>query len=282
MMVCKKNAYRGQRICWMAKVLALGFALASQAQATESGIKQFPEIEYASPDQSVWTTKTKENGEPDNPLSSVAAAMFGQAGIPWHGRSYPASRLFTYLQNGTTQFSMLVKVPALQDCCLFSKKAIATAEIRAYRRAGTPPIRTKEDLVGKRIITIRGYSYGGLINFLADERNRVTNNVTQAHSSAFRMLESGRADYVIDYGGPASEVLSAEPVDGVNFDVLSRQDIHLVLSKNYPDSQNVMGRLEAIVATLDVEGMLEQGATDGRKNHRQKLPASPARPRSVR
>lgn len=282
MIVCRESEDQRQRICLLAQMFVLGFALSGAVLAAEPTARKYPEIEYASPDQSIWTTKIKNNGEPDNPLSHVAAALFGRAGIPWHSKSYPASRLFAYLLNGTAQFSMLVKVPALQDCCLFSRKAITTAEIRAYRRAGTAPVKGKEDLIGKQVITIRGYSYGGLINFLTDERNRIANNVTQAHASAFRMLENGRADYVIDYGGPANEVLSAEPVDGVAFDVLSRQDIHLVLSKTYPDAQNVMERLEAIVATLDVEAMLGHDAAGGKKDLRQKLPSPPAKPRPER
>lgn len=234
-----------------------------------------PEIEYASPDQSVWTTRVKEGGEPDNPLLRVAGALFTKAGIPWHGKSYPAARLFTYLQDGTAQFSMLVRVPVLQDCCLFSKKPVTTAEIRAYRRTGTAPIKVKEDLAGKSVITIRGYSYGGLINFLADERNHVTNHVTQAHASAFKMLESGRADYVIDYAGPANEVLAAEPIAGMSFDVLTHQEVYLVLSRTYPDAQGVMDRLEAIVATLDVEGLIANEATGAGKGapHRAAVPA---------
>ena len=236
-------------------LLLLCIGLNGSAWAQSPVTNKPPEIEYASPDQSIWTTRINERGEPDNPLLRVAAKLFAKAGIPWHARSYPASRMFNYLQDGTAQFSMLVKAPALQDCCLLSKTPVTTAEIRAYRRADTAPVKVKEDLVGKQVITIRGYSYGGLNHFLMDERHHVTIHVTQSHASAFRMLANGRADYVIDYAGPASEVLAADAIEGVAFDVLSRQDIHLVLSKSYPDAQNVMNRLEAIAATREIGAM---------------------------
>jgi ABC-type amino acid transport substrate-binding protein len=261
-------------------VIAALLLFAAPVQAQKALL--LPEIEYASPDQSVWTTRVKEGGEPDNPLLRVAGALFAKAGIPWHGKSYPASRLFAYLQDGTAQFSMLVRVPALQDCCLFSKKPVTTAEIRAYRRTGTAPIKVREDLAGKSVITIRGYSYGGLVNFLADERNRVTNHVTQAHASAFRMLESGRADYVIDYAGPANEVLAAEPIAGMSFDVLTRQEVYLVLSRTYPDAQGVMDRLEAIVATLDVEGLIANEMAGAKKDVSHKAVLPLGRPASAR
>lgn len=273
----KKIEEQGQKIWLLARLAPLCIGLNGPTLAAGPVAKKHPEIEYASPDQSVWTTRIKEDGEPDNPLAGLATALFDQAGIPWHSKSYPASRLFSYLRNGTVHFSILVKAPVLRDCCLFSKKALTTVEIRAYRRAGTAPLKTKEDLAGKQVITIRGYSYGGLIDFLNDERNRVTNNVTPAHHSAFRMLENGRADYVIDYGGPADEVLTAEPIDGLVFDLLSRQDVHLVLSKSYPDAKRVMEQLEAIAATLNIDGIPRRESAGEKK-----ASAAPAKARQAK
>jgi ABC-type amino acid transport substrate-binding protein len=240
----------------LARLLLICTGLSGPALAAGPATDKYPEIEYVSPDQSVWTTRVNARGEADNPLIRVAAELFAKAAIPWHHKSYPASRMFSYLQDGTAQFSMLVRAPALQDCCLFSKKPITTAEIRAYRRADTAPVKVKEDLIGKQVITIRGYSYGGLNNFLTDERQHVTSHVTQSHASAFKMLANGRADYVIDYAGPANEVLADDPIEGVAFDVLTRQDVLLVLSKSYPNAPLIMDRLEAIATTLNVSAML--------------------------
>ena len=151
---------------------------------------------------------------------------------------------------------MLVKSPALQECCLLSHKPITTLQIRVYHLNGTAPIKKINDIANKNIITIQGYSYGSLGRFLDDKRNRIKNNVVQTHAAAFKMLASQRADYVIDYVGPASEVLAAAPILRLRWEVLSRQDVHLVLAKNYPDAHRVMTRLEEIVATIDVEKII--------------------------
>jgi ABC-type amino acid transport substrate-binding protein len=214
------------------------------------------ELEYAFPDQSVWTTKVDERGDPDNPLLRLAAVMFEKAGIPWHGRRYPAARMFNYLNDGTAEFSMLVKSQALNECCLWGKAPVASTELRVYRMADKPPIRSKEDLAGKRIITIRGYSYGGLLPFIADPANNISNNTAIKHDAAFAMLEAGRGDYLLDYTGPAVEVLTAHPIAGIAFDSLTRLDVYLVLAKSYPDAPNVLNRLEAIVETLNKEEIL--------------------------
>jgi ABC-type amino acid transport substrate-binding protein len=219
-----------------------------------------PKIEYAYPDQSVWTTRLNDLGELDNPLLRVAAVLFEKAGIPWQGKDYPAARMFNQLRDGTSQFSMLVKAPALQDCCLLSKAPVTSSELRVYRTADKPPIRSDEDLVGKRVIIIRGYSYGGLLKFITDPVNKITTHSAVRHDIAFSMLEAKRGDYLLDYTGPAAEVLAVQPIADVQSDVLSRQDVFLVLSRSYPDAPAMLARLEAILATLDVDALMRSTA----------------------
>ncbi|OAN44087.1 amino acid ABC transporter [Paramagnetospirillum marisnigri] len=225
----------------------------AQSSPKHSGVR---ELEYAFPDQSVWTTRTDENGDPENPLLRLAAAMFDKAGIPWHAKRYPAARMFNYLNDGTAEFSMLVNAPSLKECCLLSRSPVASTDLRVYHLPGKPPVKTKEDLIGKRIITIRGYSYGGLLSFISDPANNISNNTAIKHETAFSMLEAGRGDYLLDYTGPALEVLSARPIPGVQYETLSRLDVFLVLAKSYPDAQAVMNRLEAIVESLNKDEII--------------------------
>jgi polar amino acid transport system substrate-binding protein len=235
-------------------LLAWAGAVQAQAQA----VPGYPEIDYASPEQSVWTTRVNDRGEPENPLFRLASELFARVGIPWHVKTYPAARMFRYLEDGTAQFSILVKAPSLQQCCLLSRQPVASAEIRVYSIGQKPAVRTREDLAGKAVITVRGYSYAGLKDFIADGKNRIADNEAPSHGAAFRMLAGGRADYLIDYGGPAAEILAENPVPGVRYDVLSRQDVHLVLSRTYPEAEKVMARLEAVAESLDREKLLKR------------------------
>lgn len=228
---------------------------AARAQIAAPPAKQ-PELEYAYPDQSIWTTKVDENGDPENPLLRLAAAIFDKTGIPWHSRRYPAERMFNYLNDGTAEFSMLVKAPSLSVCCLVSRQPVVGSELRVYYLADKPPIKTREDLIGKRVITIRGYSYGDLRTYLSDPANAVVINPAVKHDAAFAMLEAGRGDYLLDYIGPAHEVLSGHPIPAIRSTPLSALDVYLVLAKTYPDAKNVMARLEAAVETLNKEQIL--------------------------
>lgn len=250
-MVCGRRALAFRKMTAAAMMLAAGAGLA----AAQVGVG-YPEIEYAAPDQSVWTARTNAKGEPDNPLFALAAELFAKAGIPWHGRIYPPARMFKYLQDGTAQFSMLVKVPTLQQCCLWSRRPVAVAELRVYRLGSRQPLKGRENLVGKSVIIVRGYSYAGLKDFIADGKNRITGHEAPTHAAAFRMLAQERADYLLDYAGPAAETIAADPVPGLQDETLSRQDVHLVLSRSYPDAERVMARLESIAETLDKESLL--------------------------
>lgn len=222
---------------------------------TSTAAAQTRTIEYSYPDQSVWTTRLDARGEPDNPLLRLAAPLFQQAGIPWRARGLPAARLFEYLRDGQTDFSILVKGGTLEKCCLISRRPVAGTELRVYRRKGHRPVTSREDLAGKEVITIHGYTYGTLLSFIKDPANRIGNNGTVSHESAFAMLERGRADYLLDYAGPAQEVLADHPIHDLEYDIIERLDVHLVLNRTYPDAESVMNRLEAIAETLKIDGI---------------------------
>lgn len=216
----------------------------------------YPVIEYAYPDQSIWTIKRDAKGVLDNPLLRLAKTMFSEAGLKWNANPYPAKRMFRRLIKGETPFSMLVRAPALKECCLFSEAAVTSTELRVYRRKGTPEAATKEDLKGQKVITIQGYSYGGIGRYLRDKKNGVDINTAKQHEEAFSMLNRGRADYVLDYTGPSKDVLAMSPIPGIQYNVLTRLDVYLVLSKSYPDANELMIKLENIVKKLDRKKIL--------------------------
>lgn len=218
------------------------------AQPTTTSVA---EIEYAYPSQSVWSARRDAHDEPDNPLLRLAAVLFKQAGVPWHGVAYPGARMFENLRNGKSEFAMLVKSAALQTCCLVSKKPVASTELRIYSKADLPAVKSRDDLIGKRVITILGYGYGGLLPFIEDKRNGISNQVAETHEAAFAMLQRGRADYVLDYTGPSTEVLAVQPIRDVKFDVLDNLDIYMVLSRKRADAPQLMARLETIAESLN-------------------------------
>lgn len=209
-------------------------------------------IEYAYPDQSVWTTKTNSAGILNNPLLLLVDALFTKLEITWTAKPYPANRMFERLMAGQSNFSMLVQAPRLKDTCIFSRDPIVSTELRVYRIAGSSPIAQKEDLNGKKIITIRGYSYGSIGTYLKDPANDIVTFEANLHKSAFEMLANERAEYLLDYTGPSEEMLESHPIPGVTSDILKTLGVYFVLSKSYPDASKMMERLEQTAEGMDV------------------------------
>lgn len=219
---------------------------------TTQAIAAPEEIEYAYPDVSVWTTERDSEGKLKNPLVKLAGPLFEKAGIPWHPQDYPAKRMFANLREGVSKFTMLVNAKSiLKDCCLVSKEPVAVVEIRVFNRDGKPAVKTKAELNGKNVITIRGYSYAGTLKYIQDEKNNITNNPAPNHFAAFEMFDNGRADYVLDYANPAAEVLAKSSIKDISYSTLKQTNVYLILHKDYPDAVNVMARLEKIAKTLD-------------------------------
>lgn len=239
-------------LCVSLVFIFIGSGQASGHSITDKAM----EIEYGYPDQSIFEASLDYKGHPTTPVTRLVEILMTHAGLSWHASPYPAKRLFHNLRSGITNFSILVKATSLQDSCIFSRNPIYTTHLNFYYLPSSPPIASKEEMVGKKIITIRGYSYADLRSFIEDPANRITNVVAGTHRAAFEMLKVGRANYLLDYASAAGDILSSSPNLDIRSTSIGLLDIFLVLSKSYPDAQQLMRKLEDIVGKLDVESIL--------------------------
>lgn len=198
---------------------------------------------------------TNDQGQPEGWLVRVASAMLDKAGLAYTMRGFPAARLVKNLQNAELDVSLLVRIPALEASCLFSRVPIAQHELRAYRVGRTPPARGIDDFKSRSVITLHGYSYAGFIDQINDPPNRIRNEVTKSFKAGFAMLEKGRADYLLAYEANVQQA-DVAGIEGLQFDVLRRVPIHIVVSRSYPDAERMLARLEALIKTIDVQALM--------------------------
>lgn len=238
------------RISTLVAVLLLGAPPATTAEPPQATP---PVLKYGYPEQPPRAF-TNSKGEADGYYPKLLRVLLPRAGIPWQSGSYPAKRLMVNLGSGETNFSILVKNPLLDKCCLYGNKPVWFDELRVYHVGDKPPVRKREDLIGKRIITLAGFAYGGLISFIDDPDNRIENHPAQSHQAAFEMLDASRADYVLDYAEPAvAEGLAKHPVANLRSEVLDTVHMYFVLSRDYPNARAVLDRLEAIYQKMREE-----------------------------
>jgi polar amino acid transport system substrate-binding protein len=244
---------------WLSAALQLALALFSAvtfAAGNPAPRSAVPEIEYGYPEQSIFVASTNAKGQPDSPMTRLAEVLMERVGIPMRAVPYPASRMFNHLKDGTTQFAILVKAPALEECCLLSQQPVYSTHLNVYYVGNKASVKSKDDLVGKKVITIRGYSYGGLLKFITDPANNIANESAGTHKAGFDMLRAGRADYLIDYASAANGILAESPIDQLHSNAIDKLDIYIVLAKSYPEADKLMARLEEIVKTLNVDEVL--------------------------
>ncbi len=222
-------------------------------------------LEYAYPNGSVWTMKRDENGVPYTPFVPYVQELFKRAGLPIAIRAYPPKRVFRNVASGKSQFSLLVKAPALMDCCIFSKKPITSIAIKAFYRKGNAPILSKDDLLGKKIAMVHGYSYGKLRQYIEGHENKTKIRSARDHGDVmFGILSRNKEEYAIDYGPVAKEVLRELPrlkhlpAVSIEENTLFEIDVFLILLKSYPNAQALMSRLEDISATIDIDRYIKE------------------------
>lgn len=216
---------------------------------------ELQELEYVYPVSTAWTQEKTAFGIPKTPYIPYISALSLKAGFDLKTKAMPPERMFREFQSGKSQFGLLVKAPLLKDCCLFSEKPITSMPINVYYSKDLPEIRSKEDLVGKEIGLIHGYSYGKIRKFL--ETHEIKSSIWNAvdHEELFhRILIRDRMEYVIDYE-PISEEMIAKlkPEAALNSFTLLNIDLYFVVSKSLPNAQEILDRFVEAAKHIDVK-----------------------------
>lgn len=194
-----------------AVILLIAFVLSTNAIAqSDTGTKtlrvayiEFPPITYQTND-----------GEPAGSFIELTRKVAAEAGYEPDFIYLPLSRTYLYLSNGGIDvWPGVTEVPHLVDDVLESWVSPFSAQLSAWYREDTPALDHFDQLQGKQVIVIGGYTYGGLLPWL--EQNAGI-RVTEApnHRSAVDMLKRKRGDYLLDYRQPVKEILT-EPSDRV-------------------------------------------------------------------
>ena len=222
--------------------VAVVLALSSPAWAAEPvkvGCVEFPPLTY-----------TDAQGQPAGKAIDLVKAILVSAGLPFEIKCYPGARLMASLRDGSSHVAMLIRHPDILDSVHYGRLPMAYLELGAYRMTGAPPLGAIEKTRGKSVILLRGYGYGGWIDFFKDPANALRLSYADSREAAFRMLSSGHGDYLVDYSGPAALALARSSVPGLDAEVLTRLETYFLVSKKAPDADALLRRIEGIFAQM--------------------------------
>ncbi|WP_349342154.1 transporter substrate-binding domain-containing protein [Marinobacter sp. MMG032] len=188
------------RIC----ALLAGLFLASGALAEAGTASKLLKIAYV---DFPPMTYQKADGSPAGTFIEITRKVAIEAGYEPEFLYLPISRVYLYLRNGRIDvWPGSANVPALKGEVLETWVSPFASQLSAWYLEGTEPLSHFDQLRGKTVITIAGYTYGGLLYWLEGESSI---DVTQApnYRAALDMLKLGRGQYLFGHRDPVLETL---------------------------------------------------------------------------
>jgi len=197
----------------------------------------------------------------------IVTAVLDKIGETYEVRGYPVKRLYSNIVKGSCNVFYGIKVPDKvlpSDAVLYSQNKISKIDLRVYSIGDTPVIQKKEDLVGKSIIVLRGYGYGGFIKFLTSPKTKIKVQTTDKQDFAFKMLKKKRADYLLAFKRPAE--ISIKHLKSTGYSLpdlkvgpsLFLADGYFIVSQKTPEAKQLLARMENAY-----EELLKGGAFSG-------------------
>ena len=167
------------------------------------GYTEFPPVEYQN-----------EQGEPAGIFIDLTREVVKEAGYKPEFIYLPVSRIYLYLKNGTIDlWPGLSGIPSLQGEVLESWVNAYPVQLSAWYLETSEPLLHFDQLEGKTVIVIGGYTYGGLRAWLEASGSIVLTEAPN-HRAALEMLKLKRGDYVLDYRQPVEAILT-QPADNM-------------------------------------------------------------------
>ncbi len=232
-------------ICfWLAGVLLAGPVAAKSLPELRVGYIEFPPFNY-----------TDESGEPAGPWVDMTEAVAEMAGYAVKWKSLPIARVYRYLAQGNIDLWLgVADLPVLKDKVVESASSPMTIRLMAFHKKGVPDITSVSELEGKRLLLIAGFTYLNVLDNvdLDPEKTAAAPN----HHAALTMMQLGRADYLLDYDEPVYAEQQKFPELALEGAPIYQLRGAFVVSRQHPDAQRVVDRLDAVYQSLIALGQL--------------------------
>ncbi|MCW1938323.1 ABC transporter substrate-binding protein [Ectopseudomonas oleovorans] len=237
-----------RRFCLTLIIALLWLPATHAAQAKQRvhvGYYEFPPYSY-----------TDAHGQPSGSGLELTARLLEQAGYQAEFRSLPGARLYNDLRDGSVH--LWPGAPGKTELSvhtLETRHTLGEIILNLYFRPGTPPPHLPEDLRGKGVILISGYSYWQTINqWLVDPALGITQHRTSNHDAALEMLQRRRADYLLNYQTPVEQAKQRLGIDELPYVQLQRVPLKLIVSRLAPNAEALRDALDHAYEELAASG----------------------------
>lgn len=202
---------------------------------------------------------TNEQGKAEGTVIDILDKVLRHAGYNYSTTSYPTKRITSYLTTGKIDLWLGISSnPAFRDTTLVGDSEVYKITMQSYVIGNKPPVKVKQDLNNKTVIVMRGYSYGGWIDYIKDPANDISYIETNSHRSALMLLKVGRGDYLLDYKITVDHALQNLDINNIVATKLAEIPSYFVVSKHFPNAKKLLSDLEKSYKQLIGIGTLKQ------------------------
>ncbi len=189
-------------------ILTLGFTIFSvlpiaplTVHAEEPGQTQKPTLLHFVGPETKPTLYLGHNGQPQGPLLDYIRTLTKHAGYRLTTKLTDVDQTAGLLIRGQADFTVMVKHPKLDlsDAMASSPTPVGHLVLNIYRQPDTPPLTRAFELKHKKVVVLKGYSYGGILQSLLDTDDPPTFYEVSTPDKALHMLKSQRAQYALLY-----------------------------------------------------------------------------------
>lgn len=201
-------------------------------------------------------TYTDAEGRPQGATLDLIERLLDKAGYRGEFRGLPGARLYASLRDGSVHlWPGVTGKEELRAYVLESRSVLGELDLALYRRQGMSAPTLPEDLAGRGIIVIGGYTYWKpYSDWLQDPALNLRIHRTGSHGAALEMLQRHRGDFLLDYHIPVEQARRGLGIAPVPHQILQRLTAKLIISNKAPAAEALRDALDRAYEQLQAEG----------------------------
>lgn len=191
---------------------------------------------------------TNDLGLPEGPFIDLASDIAQEAGLDIEFLSLPTKRGLLAVATGEVgMWFGPLDHPLYKNNILTSKKPLMALELRVVSKKSMGNFSGIDDLMGKSIVVMRGYSYGNILEFISSPESKTELFQVINHTQGLQVLDTRNVDYFLNYTEPLREALKKYPIKNIRSKIISKLDLHIILNKDYPNAGLLLEKMEKVL-----------------------------------
>ncbi len=194
---------------------------------------------------------TDAEGQARGHLIDLARQLADQAGYQIEPRSFPTRRAAQMLATG--QVDLFIGRPTLTqhtNAVLVSKQVVDHIRLQVFSTEPRAPLQGKASLKGKKVVILRGYSYGGWTDYIKNPVNDVNYLLANNRQQALRILTGRGMDYLLDYELTLKQALARIGGPQLYANDIFHLNVHIMVSKSVSNAAALLEEFEAAFRKL--------------------------------